>query len=96
MLHLNNGSHVSKGFCIFTQREVLLDRCHTTLPTEGKMCNQPGLKRLLPKMQWFFWGGNTTNVLGNNTKFQFNLETVERRATPRIQLKFPFIIYFVY
>ena len=32
----------------------------------------------------------------NIFKFQFDLETVERRATSRIPLKFPFILYLFY
>ena len=44
----------------------------------------PGTPDLFPPQK--------TNIL----KFQFDLETVKRRATPGIPLKFPFILFLFY
>ena len=49
-------------------------------------------------LRGFFSGhsGFPPSTKTNNSKFQFDLETVERRATPWIPLKFLFIYLFIY
>ena len=69
----------------------------SSIPGLDVICGLSLLLVLIPSLRVFLrvLQLSSLNAKTNISKFQFDLETVERRATPLIPLKFPFHLFFM-